>query len=288
MPIDYGWIESHVGRVEELNKAQFLKERDLYRRAAELIVEPFEALAEAQLSRTGGTEDSRTAQLLAITRMFNDFEAAKNLILLGYGDQAYMPMRDSVECMMMSRLFRRSPKRASRWLIGMKNLSPDQVNQWLIEEGEDAFEYNFYATLSQHAHANLIGCFRAVKEEKAPKGFLRRFTLGAVQDDDFSSLLFAELLSLMAIALLAVLPPTYEPVMNDIAPWRRSRRALISDLHYMRTIFEQQPDKNSSEEHRDSLSRWQEKVILDKLGLQRLERAVAELEGRSRDDTEVR
>ena len=97
----YPKIEEVEAKIFEWHKGVFLKERLLFAGMIELILESFKPLS----GRRKETDEGELAMSTLATRMFNDAEGAKQLLLWGLPDQAQPLTRDIIECMMLFRLF---------------------------------------------------------------------------------------------------------------------------------------------------------------------------------------
>ena len=139
----YDSIKKFEEKLSERLKRTFLKERILFERMSELVLEATEPLAAYWKDDSEG----QPAVMLLNSRMFNDFEAAKCLLMWGLPEQAVMPMRDTIECMMLMRLFEHKPELARRWVTNLAEYSPGNVNAELKKLGVDAPEYRLYPML---------------------------------------------------------------------------------------------------------------------------------------------
>jgi len=141
---EYEEIEKVETKISEWLKGVFLKERLLFAGMLELILESFKPLG----GRRKDTAEGELALATLATRMFNDAEGAKQLLLWGLPDQAQPLIRDIIECMLLFRLFLQKPKTAKKWLINLAEYQPGAVNAKLLELGVHAKEYAWYGLLS--------------------------------------------------------------------------------------------------------------------------------------------
>jgi hypothetical protein len=171
---EYVKIEKVESEIYEWYKGVLLKERLLCGEICELFLEAIKPL--------GGYRKDTVYDELALftlaTRIFNDAEGAKNLLLQGLPDQAQIVIRDIIECTMLYRLFLNYPGFAKRWLMDLKEYQLGDVNTKLLEIGIDAREYAFYGFLSHEGHSNLLASLSNVQEEKVEEGMLRTFHFG--------------------------------------------------------------------------------------------------------------
>lgn len=159
----------------EWYKGVLLKERLLYGGMIELLLESIRPLEGYRKDRVHG----ELSLLTVFTRLFNDAEGAKDLLLRGLPDQANIVIRDIIECTMLFRLFLKTPELAERWLMKLKEYQPKVINTKLIEMGIKAREYAFYGTLSHEAHSNLLASLSSVQEKEVKEGMLHTFHCGS-------------------------------------------------------------------------------------------------------------
>lgn len=106
---EYERMEKVEIKISEWLKRTFLKERLLFVEMVELIIEVFKPLG-------GRREDSDKGELALLTlgtRIFNNCEGVKQLLLWGLPDQAQPIIRDTIECMLLFRFFLKKPKTAT-------------------------------------------------------------------------------------------------------------------------------------------------------------------------------
>ena len=70
------------------------------------------------------TDESKNAYSMLVSRLFNDFQAAKNNLVVGLTDQAVMQIRDAVETTLLIELFTVDNKRAMRWMTKRSCIKP--------------------------------------------------------------------------------------------------------------------------------------------------------------------
>jgi hypothetical protein len=205
----YPKIEEVEAKISEWHKGVFLKERLLFAEMLELILESFKPLGG---HRKDTVEDELALATLA-TRMFNDAEGAKQLLLWGLPDQAQPVTRDIIECMLLFRLFLRKPKRAKRWLVNLKEYQPKDVNAELLKLGVHAKEYAWYGLLSHQGHSNLLASLSHTQEmDVGEQGMLRQFHFGSARTPETERFIqwgFLMLFSLLYIALNEPLAELY-------------------------------------------------------------------------------
>lgn len=178
MGVEYERIEKAETKISEWLKGRFLKERLLFGEMAELMLESVKPLG----GRDKGTAEGELALLTLATRMFNDFEGAKNLLLWGLPDQAQPVIRDTIECTMLLRLFLQKPRAAKKWLMSLAEYQPGDVNAKLLKLGIDAKEYSLYGPLSHESHSNLVASLSHVQEiDVGEQGMLRLFHFGSAR-----------------------------------------------------------------------------------------------------------
>ena len=175
MSDEYEKIENFGSEIHEWYKGTLLKERLLYGEMIELLLESFKPL-EGYRKDTAYDE---LALLTLATRLFNDAEGAKHLLLRGLPSQVQMVIRDIIECTMLFRLFVKNPELAKRWLMESKEYQPGDVDAKLLEMGVNAREYAFYGLLSHEGHSNLLASLSTVQEKEVKEGMLRTFHFGS-------------------------------------------------------------------------------------------------------------
>ena len=206
---EYEEIEKVEAKISEWLKGVFLKERLLFAGMLELILESFKLLG----GRRRDTAEGELALATLATRMFNDAEGAKQLLLWGLPDQAQPLTRDIIECMLLFRLFLRKPKTAKKWLMNLSEYQPGDVNAKLLELGVHAKEYAWYGLLSHGGHSNLLASLSHAQEmDVGEQGMLHQFHFGSARTAETEHCIrlgFLMLFSLLHIALNEPLAELY-------------------------------------------------------------------------------
>lgn len=281
----YEEINKRSEQIYEQNRAFFLKERYLYSRLAELILSPLEEADSKWKLHAKWPDDAKTAIVLATARMFNDFEASQNAILHSLAEQAYMPIRDAIECMMLTRLFRLRPEKANDWLYSLKLYPADHVKKWLEEAGASPPEYLFYDFFSKRSHANAIASAYRVKEMTNDEGSVNNRTVhfGADPNNLITATAYGFLLAMMYCAAKVVLPPLYASFMKDLQGWQDEISALAPELEGLDPRFWQMSSQPESVSEAD-LSEWEQDMIRRKSGQQTLERKLKSILDQGAED----
>lgn len=269
----YEEIKERSQQIYERNRAFFLKERDLYSKIAELILTPLEEPDSNWKPGGMWPDDTKTAITLAIARMFNNFEASQNAILHGLAEQAHMPIRDAIECMMLTRLFRLDPTKANDWLYRLKLYPADHVKKWIEEAGENSPEYLFYDFFSKRSYANIIGSAYRLIEKTNEEGALETRTIhfGADPNNVVAATAYAFLLAMMYCAVRVVLPLVYVPFISDPRAWEEQTTALGPELQTLDPRFWQMSTQPESVTE-DKLNDWEQDLIRRKSGHKTLEK----------------
>ena len=163
---EYEKIEKICIDINEWYRAVLLKERLIFIEIAELIIEAVKSLG----GHHKGAAYYEMALLVLSTRLFDNAEGVKRLLLYGLPSQARIVVRDIIECTMLFRLFLRRPELAEGWLLKSKQYQPGDVNAKLQEIGIKAREYAFYALLSHEVHSNFLASLANVQEEENDEG----------------------------------------------------------------------------------------------------------------------
>ena len=175
MVYNYKDIEKFGDETFEWYKGMFLKERILHGEIMELLLESI-----TPLQKSSKTTDYRALALLTLaTRLFNDAEAVKDVLLRGLPSQAQMITRDTIECIMLFRLFLNNAELAKRWMMRSIEYQAGTVNTELLRMGVKAKEYAFYGILSHEGHANFLASISNVQEESSEEGTRRTFHFGS-------------------------------------------------------------------------------------------------------------
>jgi len=212
------------------NTAHYREYLDLHEYLAEWILWGGEHLPGEVSGQDAADILSSTKTILV--RLFNDFEAVKILALRGLPDQAYGSLRDSVECMMLCRLFSVDPESALRWLSHLKEYSPGTVHARLSELGVAAPEYAMYGYLSGRAHANLAGSLGAVSETDHGDGRVTtHWGVGGFDHPIFIRLMLFQLCLYEVFAMVDPLTTLFGPhLTQDPAHWKAAIREGIERL----------------------------------------------------------
>jgi hypothetical protein len=209
MGTEYEKVEVVEAKISEWLKGRFLKERLLFGEMAELMIESLKPLGEYRRD----TAEGELALLTLASRMFNDSEGAKQLLLWGLPDQAQPVIRDIIECSLLFRLFLWEPKIAKKWLMSLAEYHPGDINAKLLEFGVDAKEFSLYGMLSHVGHSNLLASLSHVQEmDVGEQGMLRVFHFGSSRNAEaeyFVQQAFLLLFFLLYIALKEPLAELY-------------------------------------------------------------------------------
>lgn len=204
---EYEKIEKVETKISEWLKGVFLKERLLFGEMVELMLEALKPLG----GRRKDTAEGELALLTLATRMFNDAEGAKQLLLWGLPDQAQPVIRDIIECILLFRLFLQKPKTAKKWLINLAEYQPGAVNAKLLELGVDAKEYALYGLLSHEGHSNLLASLSHVQEmDVGEQGMLRQFHFGSARTIETEFFIQQDFLMLFFLLHIALKEPLAE------------------------------------------------------------------------------
>lgn len=228
---EYGKIASVTSKIYEWYKGILLKERLLYSEMVELLLE--------SVMPMGGYRKDTVYDELALftlsTRIFNDSEGAKHLLLQGLPSQAQIVLRDIIECTMLFRLFLKNPELAKRWLMESKEYQPGDVNTKLLEMSIHAREYAFYGLLSHEGHSNLLACLSSVQEKEVKEGMLRTFHFGSTRTPEaifFVQQGFLTLFFLLYISLIEPLAEYYSQHSgtDSFTVWAEKVKGLVPKL----------------------------------------------------------
>lgn len=199
---EYEAIEKFGTEIFEWYKGILLKERLLYSEMIELLLEAIKPLAVYHKD----TAYDELSLLTVSTRLFNDAEGVKILLLRGLPSQADTVVRDIIECTMLFRLFLKNPEMAKRWLMELKQYQLGDVNAKLIEMGVKAREYAFYGMLSHEGHANLLASLSSVQEMEIKEGMLRVFHCGSSRTPETEYFVYHSFLMLFFLYISLVEP----------------------------------------------------------------------------------
>jgi len=207
MYTNYQDIEEVEHKISDWLKGKFLKERMLFGDMAILMLESFKQLE----NHYSNSSKSELALLTLSSRMFNDCEGAKQLLLWGLPDQAQPLIRDIIECTLLFRLLSKNPRLAERWLINLSEYQPGHVNAQLKELGIEAREYALYGTLSHSSHSNLLASLSHVQEkEVGENSMLRVFHLGAARTPEAEQSIQRDFIILFYLMHVALVEPLAE------------------------------------------------------------------------------
>ncbi|MFB0559262.1 MAG: DUF5677 domain-containing protein [Dehalococcoidales bacterium] len=228
---EYEKLENVGSEIYEWYKGMLLKERLLYSEMIELLLESVKPL-EGYRKDTAYNE---LALLTLVTRLLNDAEGAKHLLLRGLPSQARIVIRDIIECSMLFRLFLKNPKVAKRWLMGLKEYQVGDVYAKLLEMSVDAREYAFYGVLSHEGHSNLLASISNVQEKEVEEGMLRTFHFGSSRTPEtifFVQQGFLTLFFLLHISLIEPLAEFYSQHsdMDSFTIWAEKVNNLFPKL----------------------------------------------------------
>jgi len=204
---EYERIEKVEAEISQWLKGVFLKERLLFAEILELILESCKPLS----GRRKDTDECELALATLATRMFNDAEGAKQLLLWGLPDQAQPLIRDIIECMLVFRLFLRKPKTGKKWLMNLAEYQPGDVNAKLLELGVHAKEYAWYGLLSHVGHSNLLASLSHTQEmDVGEQGMLRQFHFGSARTAETERFIQWGFLTLFFLLYVALNEPLAE------------------------------------------------------------------------------
>ena len=244
----YPKIEEFEAKNFEWHKSVFLKERLLFEGMIELILESFKPLS----GHRKETDEGELAMATVATRMFNDAEGAKHLLLWGLPDQAQPLIRDIIECTMLFRLFLRKANMAKKWLMDLAEYRPGDANAKLVELGVHAKEYAWYGPLSHQGHSNLLASLSHTQETNVgEQGMLCEFHFGGARNPETEFLIqvgFLMLFSLLHIALNEPLAELYYEgsESNAFGRWSKKVRDLKPKLIELFSEITERPDSGKS------------------------------------------
>ncbi len=193
----------------------FNKEITLFEEMMELFLEPLD-----EVTSKWHRKEEKSALIFILTRMFNDFESSRLLLLNGLPEQAVMPMRDIIECMMLFRLFGADSKFAVRWAEYFKEYHVSHSKAFLDELQIDCPEYGFYGMYSEMVHPSLLSVVAKVTEHELSDGQLvRTYHFGGMNRPTWTTNVFSHLLVMQLMTLLSVLPPVFFNFMEHPDKW---------------------------------------------------------------------
>ena len=224
----YDAVVNFEERLHQWTKGLFLEERMIFAEMAELLFEPLEYFPRLL---KGEEADRKSVIPMLISRLFNDFEAAKLLILNGLCEQAYMPLRDGLECMGLIRLFDADGELALRWVTKLAEYHPNDVRRRLEELDVDAPEFAFYGFMSTLSHANVLGSVTHVQErDVGNQTLLRTYHFGGYANEKWIGMQLQALLIQMLFALAGPLTQIYKQYVPNIQEWHDKVVALVPRL----------------------------------------------------------
>jgi hypothetical protein len=218
-------------------------------------------------------KEEKSSLMVILTRLFNDFESARFLLLNGFPEQAIMSMRDALECMMLFRLFSNDSKYASRWSVYFKEYHISIVKSFLDELGVECPEYAFYGMLSEMVHPNLLSVASKVTEHEITNtGMVRSYHFGGMNRPTWTTPVFNNLLVFILMTLLSVLSPVYATYMNNPEEWWSKVLLARNKLKELKINIELEGVEESAEEKRVR------KKVHQKLRLWRIEAELEKME----------
>lgn len=223
----YRDIESFQAGMPNWSNLWFRREIAAFEEQMNLILE-----GQQRSFPTASIGESKVAFLLLVSRLFNDFQAAKNDLVVGLTDQAVMHIRDAVETTLLIELFIVDNKRAMRWLKDLKEYSASNVIRTLQDEhGIDLPLMDLYRFLSQLAHPNLLGALNTVTEIDAGEDqVLRSYHFGGVKNESAIRLILGHLVLVQMISLYS-LAKAFVGMDPEFTDWWSRVSELPSKLH---------------------------------------------------------
>jgi len=270
---EYDKIEKVESEISEWLKGRFLKEHLLFGEMVELMLESFKPLG----GQSKGLAEDKLALLTLASRMFNDCEGAKQLLLWGLPDQALPVIRDIIECSLLFRLFLKKPKTAKKWLMSLAEYQPGDVSAKLVELGVDAKEYSMYGSMSHVGHSNLLASLSHMQEiDVGEKGILRVAHFGSSRTPEteyFVQQFFLELFFLLYNALEEPLAEFYyRHSKSDVFEiWYGKVNSLLPKLENLTSEITAKPILGTSE-----VSRTLQELVNKKMRFKEFERRLTE------------
>lgn len=211
----YSQIQNFEIAISEWQKARLLKERVLFRKMMNLILDPI-----GQINPRIAMGEDKHAGLLLVSRIFNAFESAMRLTLMGLGEQAYMPMRDSIETSLLINLFAVDGKLAYRWMTNLNEYHASDVIAMLKEKGVDLPLNELYGTFSQLGHPNFVASVHTVEEVEQGEGqILRTYHFGGYRNEGFMTIQIRNILMLQIASLTMAICNVYRSLHPDYDTW---------------------------------------------------------------------
>jgi hypothetical protein len=236
----YDRVRDFEDKLYDWTRGIFLAERLAFAQQIELALEPLDSAMPSW-----NHDKTKSGVMILLSRMFNDFEAAQQLILRGLPEQTVHPVRDAIECMMVIRLIQAEPKMALRWMKDLKQYSASNCKALLDERGVECPEYAFYAGLSNLAHPNIYSSILHVSETQTEAGLIWTYHVGGMRNERWLQLAFFNLLTVVQMGLLTILPTLYVPVMEKPLDWYHRVRDLLPTLDKLGIEIEQLPDESA-------------------------------------------
>ncbi len=253
----------------------FDKQVALFEEMMELFLEPLDEVTSKWQSNY--KDDERSSLMFVLVRMFNDYESSRLMLLNGLPEQAIMPMRDAIECMMLFRLFSKDSKYAFRWVEYFKEYKASIVKTFLDELEIDCPEYAFYGMLSEMVHPNLLSVASKVTEkEQTGNTLIRTFHFGGMNRPTWTGPVFNNLLVILLMTLLSVFPPTYFRFMKNPEDWWSKVLAAKDRLEkfgahlHIQKVEKTGKDKIEQELISKKLKVWRIQAELEKLDEKRI------------------
>lgn len=253
----------------------FDKKVALFEEMMELFLEPLDEVTSKWQSNY--KDDERSSLMFVLVRMFNDYESSRLMLLNGLPEQAIMPMRDAIECMMLFRLFSKDSKYAFRWVEYFKEYKASIVKTFLDELEIDCPEYAFYGMLSEMVHPNLLSVASKVTEkEQTNNTLVRTFHFGGMNRPTWTEQVFNYLLVILMMTLLSAFPPTYFRFMKNPEEWgnkvlaAKDRLAEFGAHLQLEEVEKTGKDKVEQERVFKKLKLWRIKAELEKLDEKRI------------------
>lgn len=193
----------------------FGKQLALFDEMMETYLEPLD-----EINRDWQNKEEKSAEIILLARMFNDFESSRFLLLNGLPEQANMTTRDIIECAILFRLFGSDSKLASRWMKNLKEYNISNAKKRLDELKVECPEYQLYGFLSQLAHVNMLSVVSRVTETKLTDDlFIQTYHFGGMNNPTWIELVFNNLLLVIFMVLWSVLPPAYSSYVKNPQEW---------------------------------------------------------------------
>jgi len=213
----YSQVKQFEEKLYDKSKDYFNNQLTVFDEMMELFLEPLKEISEGWHFKK-----EKSPEIMLISRIFNDFETSRILILHGLTEQSHMPMRDIIECSMLFRLFGCNPGLALRWMKNLKEYSPKNIKAELKKLKVDCPEYDkFYGMLSELAHPNLLSVVHNVIERKTKdKWIIQTYMFGGLNNPSWTKLVLINILSMLLFVMTEILPSAYMPNMGNPEEWQ--------------------------------------------------------------------